>query len=94
MDELSLIAEGLENKVKKLLVRNRQLKEKIFQLEEERFKMQEQVDDRSQQIKQFEEQLAGLEAARVIGRGDSVHARQKINELLREIDKCQSLLNS
>lgn len=94
MDELSLIVEGLENKVKKLLVRKTQLKERIFQLEEERLKLQEQLDDRSRQIRQLEERITGLEVAGTLGEGDSTHARQKINELLREIDKCQSLLNS
>jgi chromosome segregation ATPase len=94
MDELSLIVEGLENKVKKLLIRNKQLKDKIFQLEEERLTLSGKAEAQATRIQQLEGMLAELEAARALGSGDTMHARQKVNELLREIDKCQLLLNS
>ena len=94
MDELTLIVEGLENKVKKLLVRNKQLKDKIFQLEQERLTLVEKAELQASRVQQLEERMAELESAKVLGSGDTMLARQKINELLREIDKCQSLLNS
>lgn len=94
MDELSLIVEGLENKVKKLLMRNKQLKDRIFQLEQEKQGLLEGAELQTGRIRELEENMAALEASRVLVSGDSMLARQKIDELLREIDKCQSLLNS
>ncbi|MFO7997570.1 MAG: hypothetical protein R6U86_01165 [Bacteroidales bacterium] len=94
MDELSLIVEGLENKVKKLLIRNKQLKDRIFQLEQERLNLMGQVEVQTGRLQQMEERLGEAQSARVLKKGDTLQARQKIHELLREIDKCQSLLNS
>ncbi len=93
MDELSLIVEGISNKVKKLLVRNKQLKEKIFQLETEKLELQARLNEEQTLLKQLDRQLTEVKVAKVLDADDSLNARQKVNDLLREIEKCYSLLN-
>ncbi len=93
MDELSLIVEGISNKVKKLLVRNKQLKEKVFHLETEKLELQARLREEQTLIKQLENRLAEVQVAKALNADDSLNARQKVNELLREIEKCYSLLN-
>jgi len=93
MDELSVGVEGIGIKVKKLVIRNMQLKEKLLQLEGERAGLQDRIRVQELQIKEMEDHIAALQAARVLDTDDSILARQKVNDLLREIDKCQVLLN-
>lgn len=93
MDELSVIVEGVGNKVKKLIIRNNQLKDKMLELESEKISLQEKIRVQSTQIQQLESRLADMQLGRVLGSDKPLLARQKINELLREIEKCQALLN-
>lgn len=93
MDELGLTVEGIVNKTRKLILRNRQLKEKIKTLETEQQRLVEQLNEQSARIKQMEEKVASKHLTSAMGKQDSVQARQKVNELLREIEKCYALLN-
>lgn len=93
MDELSVVVEGVGNKVKKLIIRNSQLKDKMLELESEKFSLQEKLRTQSTQIQQLESRLADMQLGKVLGSDKPLLARQKINELLREIEKCQALLN-
>ncbi len=93
MDELSLIVEGIMNKVRKLTVYNKQLKEKIFSLGEEKLMLENDLAAKSERISQLEKDLISLQSASVLEGKDPFMAKQKIEELLREIEKCQVLLN-
>jgi hypothetical protein len=94
MDELSLLLEGIEVKLKKLRLHNKGLKEKVLVLEREKLGLQESLQSQKLFIEQLEQRIAHLQAAKTIEGKDSVQAKQKVNELLREIDKCYELLNS
>ncbi len=93
MDELGLIVEGIINKTQKLVLRNKQLKEKITNLETEQARLREQLNEQAAQIKQMEEKMTNNHLTSALGKNDSLQARQKVNELLREIEKCYALLN-
>ena len=93
MDELSLIIEGIDVKIKKLLIRNHQLKERILHLEQEKSTLSSEISSLLSRIRDAEQELSEAKVAAVLKKGDPVRARQKINELLREIEKCQALLN-
>ena len=93
MDELSLIIEGIDNKIKKLLVRNNQLQERIIQFEEEKRSLSSELEALTAKLRDSENELAEVKVAGLLKMGDSSYARQRINELLREIEKCQALLN-
>ena len=93
MDEFSLIVSGIENKISRLILRNRQLHEKLMALEKEQRELLVHCKEKDERIAALE---VSVEAARIAGqmkKGDASLTRQKINELLREIDKCQALLN-
>jgi sugar-specific transcriptional regulator TrmB len=94
MDELSLLLDGIEVKLKKLLMQNTGLKDKILLLEREKHELQEHTQSQKALIEQLEQKIAHLQTAKVIDSEDSVQAKQKVNELLREIETCYELLNS
>jgi len=94
MDELTLMLEGIQHKVKRLMVANKGLKEKINSLENERNTLLEQIESHKQQNKQMKDEMLHLQAVKSLGGKDSLLAKQKVNELLREIDKCYELINS
>ncbi len=93
MDELTLIVEGIQNKLKKLTIRNKQLKEKILSLETDNRSLQKDLEGSAQRIGGLEKELANVQAAKLLEGTDSSRAKQKINELLREIEKSTVLLN-
>jgi chromosome segregation ATPase len=93
MDELSLIIEGIDVKIKKLLIRNNQLKDKILHLEEEKISLLAELSTLSSRLRESEQELAEVNIAGVLKNGDPAQARQRINGILREIEKCQALLN-
>lgn len=93
MDELSLIVEGIQHKLKKLTIRNKQLKEKISSLETDHRSMQQELDNAARRIAELEKELSNVQAAKLLEGSDSSRAKQKIDELLREIEKSTVLLN-
>lgn len=93
MDELSLMASGIENKIKKLIVKYRQIKDKITQVERENRSLQDELSAEKQRVRALEQRLADLDAAGTLVSGDSSLARKKVVELLRDIEKCQALLS-
>ncbi len=93
MDELTLIVEGIQNKLKKLTIRNKQLKEKILSLETDNRSLQKDLEGSAQRIGELEKELTNVQAAKLLEGTDSSRAKQKINELLREIEKSTVLLN-
>ena len=93
MDEFSVIVEGIGNKVKRLILRNKHLKDKLLQIEEDRIALKDKIGRQEERIQQLESTISELQVSMVLRSGDSSHARQKLNNLLREIEKCQALLN-
>jgi predicted nucleic acid-binding Zn-ribbon protein len=93
MDEFSVIVEGIGNKVKRFILRNKQLKDRLLQLEQDKLALKEKIGRQEERIQQLESTISDLQVSQVLGSGDTSHARQKLNDLLREIEKCQSLLN-
>ncbi len=94
MDELSLIVEAIRNKVKRLLISNTNLKNRLVDLEEEKKQLEEMLADRDKKISQLETALTREQLTKGLGDDDSVRAVQKVDELLREIEKCHVLLNN
>lgn len=93
MDEFSVIVEGIGNKIKRLIIRNKQLKDKLLQADEEKMVLHEKISKQAEHIRQLENDLSELHVSKVLKTANPLHARQKLNELLREIEKCQALLN-
>ena len=94
MDKVSIIVSGLEYKVKKIvdlqnqtLIENQKLKQEI-----QNNKLI--VENQKVIIKDLEEKLKVLKVVKTLESGkDTYQTKVKINELVREIDKCIALLN-
>ena len=90
MSNLSEIVDSLENRVSNLLQKYNNLEQKKLKLEEELADMKSQVSQSSIEIDKWREECKSLKLANsMLGSND--HKREtklKINELVREIDKC------
>ena len=87
--------ERLHNKLESLLANYQQLKEELKTSNQKVDVLSKQLDDHNQTIQQLNEKNKVLKLSSSIqgAQGDNKAAKQKINELVREIDKCIALLN-
>jgi len=95
MSNLSEIVDSLENRVGKLLQEYENLKNKKSKLEEEITVLMTQQDQYSKEIENWREECTTLKLANSM-LGSNEYKREtklKINELVREIDKCITQLS-
>lgn len=94
MKDLELLVSGIEYKVRKLTGQMEVLKEELNRVVLEKQTLETIVRDKRNEVKSLEEKIKLINVAKSIESGkDSAQAKQKINELVREIDKCIGLLN-
>ena len=95
MDNLSLIVSSLQLKIKKLAQGHNKLHEENSKLIKEHDQMLQKVDEYKNTIYKLEEKNKVIKLAKTLAGAneDSVEVKLKINELVREIDKCIALLN-
>jgi len=93
-DEITLIS-GIEYKVRKLLELKEKDNRKIIVLSDQNLKLDEQIEEQKSYINKLKEQIKKIKIAKSLENSDgSVEAKLKINEFVREIDKCIGLLNN
>ena len=92
----SLIVYSLQSKVEKLIIQHKKAKEDVSQLKEENSFLQGKLSDSKVQIKGLIEQNKLLRLAKSLSgkEGKATEIKLKINELIREIDKCIAQVNS
>ena len=87
---------NIENKVNKIISLYRSLKKEKDEILEEITNLRSEILERDKNIKSLEEKIKLLRITRSVGAHDleiNKESRQKINEYVREIDKCIALLN-
>ncbi len=94
MDELLLMLDGIQNKVKRLRLSNKGMQDRIHVLELEKQRLTDEIASHKQQMKHLEKTISELQATKVLQGTDNMQAKQKVQELLREIEKCYELINS
>ena len=94
--DTSLIVESLQSKVEKLIIQHNKAKEDIRQLKEENTSLQGKLTYAKVQAKELSEKNKVLKLAKSLSgkQGKSTDIKLKINELIREIDKCIAQVNS
>ena len=93
-DEITLIS-GIEYKVRKLLELKKKYENEIKVLTADNLKLKEQLEEQKLYINKLKDQIEKIKIAKSLGNSDgSIEAKMKINELVREIDKCIGLLNN
>jgi len=89
------VLNSIKEKVHTLMSNNSSLREQNVQLEAKVFELKNTLDQQKAEIENFNKKIKMLKMAKSLG-GDSeknTEMKLKINELVREIDKCISLLN-
>ena len=92
--EETLIA-SVKDKLKQLGDRNHSLKNQLTEVQKELSTLKEKLEERDSQVKELTEKNNVLKMAKSLsGSEDNTsETKYKINELVREIDKCIALLN-
>ena len=85
----------LQNKLERLVSMHQEVKSANLQLKQKLFSLQERLDKEKQSVIELKDKnkILKLSASLHVEEQDTQAARQRINELLREIDKCIALLN-
>jgi chromosome segregation ATPase len=93
--EYNHLIDNFKYKIRKLISLYTQQKDEINVLKQERNNLTKQIEERDLKIDQLKEEIVKLKIAKSITTSDeeSQEAKQKINKLVREIDKCIALLN-
>ncbi len=93
MEYLPLVLEGIEHKVKKVIFKNQELESLNKKITDKLKNLESEILAQQAKISELEETIIKLKVSKVLTGQDTMQARQQVNELLREIDKCYSLLN-
>ena len=95
MDDVNTLVSGIEFKVRKLIARQKKLREENEKLINDINQLKTKNEEQKLVINGLEEKIQVLKLARTTGGGeDNSDVKAKINELVREIDKCIGLLNT
>lgn len=95
MNEEETLLSGVEYKVRKLIREYHEIKEENSALKKEKDQLTEQLATKNEVIKTLEDKLKTVKLAKTLGSGTgNEQAKMKIDELVREIDKCIGLLNA
>ena len=94
MNDLSILVSGIEFKLKKLINDNVKLKSDIAVLNNNITEQNNLIENQKKTIKTLEEKIKILKVTKTLTSSkDSFDVKIKVNEALREIDKCIGLLN-
>jgi TolA-binding protein len=92
---VSSLASGIEQKLHKLIERQKELVEKMVKYQKEIEELDKIQKIQQAEIHKLKEQYRILKLSKTLETKEgTVEAKAKINELVREIDKCIGLLNS
>ena len=95
MADLTEVASGITDKVNRLIAEVILLKAKVERLQQEITSINAENEQLKLSAKDSEERYRILKTAKTLETKEgTVEAKVKINELLREIDKCIGLLNT
>ncbi len=94
MKDLITLVSGIEYKTRKLIDRQSIISLENIELKNENKELLKQVDELKLKVKQLEYKSNIIKITKALdGRIGTTNAKLKLNELLREVDKCIGLLN-
>ncbi len=94
-EEGLLLIRDLREKIRNVLEKFEHLESENADLHQQVLTLKDRIESLDREKGQLGNQYENLKLARTLesGAGGAAMARQKINKLLREIDKCVALLN-
>ena len=94
MEQAKDLVSRINQQVLELLGRHRDLKSEHSELQSENDELKETIEKLNTEIDQLKEQIVKLKISKSLTeKKDSTEVKAKVDELLREIDKCVGLLN-
>ena len=94
MDQAKHKINGIVDKINRLLERYLKLQSINRDLEQENLELRSKVKEYEAKMHQFEDQLKTLKIAKGVDASDEkTELKLKINEYIREIDRCIAMLN-
>ena len=89
------IIENIENKLAKFIINYNELKSKLEVIEKENKKISLKLIEKKQEVLNLQEKIKLMNISKSVdvSNEDLQSTRLKINEYVREIDKCIALLN-
>lgn len=95
MSDLKSIASSIESKVEKLLDLHNRVKKELTYLKSENTHLNQTIEQQKKAIKDLEEKGKILKLSKSLSttNENTTELKLKINELIREVDRCISLLN-
>ena len=94
MKENKVLILGIEYKVRKLVDQLNKFKGDQERLIAENNELKKIIEENNYKVENLKEEIQKVKLAKSLEQNDgSINANKKINELVREIDKCIGLLN-
>ena len=94
MEQARDVVSRINEQVLELLGRHRELKGQHTELQAQNAELKETIEKLKTEIDQLQEQIIKLKISKSLTeKKDSTEVKAKVDELLREIDKCVGLLN-
>ena len=93
--DLPTRVENIKSKVNKIILMHKQVKDDMFKLQAEKDQLLKTLQERKTAIENLEEKNKRIKLAKSLSEGNesSLDVKLRINELVREIDKCIAFLN-
>ena len=93
--KMKAIVDGLEVKIKKLISLYEKEKQERESAVNEKGKLLKELDEKQKVVKSLEEKIKVIKISKLVSSDgeDNKKTKQKINEYVRDIDKCIGLLN-
>ncbi|MFA7401309.1 MAG: hypothetical protein GX612_08775 [Bacteroidales bacterium] len=94
MQELKILSLEVESKILQLIEKHKELKNKNKELKNKNKELRQIIEKLEIKTKEQTEQIVQLKLSDSLGKStNNTDIKLKINELVREIDKCICLLN-
>ena len=96
MDNLNTYISGLAKKIELLVSNQAELQEEKLELKAKNAELEQLVIDQKNVLSKLEEQNKVVKIAKAVSEDDEdrKEERKRLNELVREVDKCIALLNN
>lgn len=93
MKDLSVLVKGLRKKAELVIEKHQAITEKNKQLLLEIAQLSEKLNQKNQQLSELEDKVRVLKISKSVESESTKDVKLKINEMVREIDKCIAQIN-
>ncbi|MGB1206221.1 MAG: hypothetical protein ACPG5B_11275 [Chitinophagales bacterium] len=95
MSKLSIQVDSILGKIGHILDNQMQLEQRYIQVLEREKQMSQQIQEQNETIKELQEQIKHLKLTKTVSldKDEQSELKATINDMIKEIDRCMSMLN-